>query len=311
MKTFTAVFLLSLPVKDCSAASLDPGTCVAEPSSILINPCRIIKDKCTKPFFFANITVGPPTCTCECDLILNEKPVEICCDTKTVGDYSYTKVSVGAVLPSCINNCIYTRDDKPGSKYCFARGEQEVHCLDSSGAANGTANIAEATDTQLPPEANAEGESCRIVASGPFGGSASNGVNFTDRIVASNGKITQIAFRTGDWMDQIQATYGNVQSLPHGGTGGAPTGPYALQGSDIIKVEGIITRRNDAQQYVQSLTFTDQSGRVHGPFGPTYPGSKFESVQNNCFLRYLSGSKAGPAYPGYVNQLTFNWCCPK
>ena len=39
-------------------------------------------------------------------------------------------MSQGTVPPNCLNNCIYTRDDKPGSKYCFASGEQEVHCLD-------------------------------------------------------------------------------------------------------------------------------------------------------------------------------------
>ena len=86
---------------------------------------------------------------------------------------------------------------------CSLLGKLEtvIASLDSTVAANSTANI---LDTELPPEANAEGESCRIVASGPFGGPASNGVNFNDRIVASNGKITQIAFRTGSWMDQIQ-----------------------------------------------------------------------------------------------------------
>ena len=62
-------------------------------------------------------------------------------------------------------------------------------------------------DTEMPPEANAEGESCRIVASGPFGGSASKEVLFNDRIVASNGKITQIAFRNGSWIDQIQVSW--------------------------------------------------------------------------------------------------------
>ena len=71
-----------------------PGTCVAEPEIIVgAKACGIdeAKNKC-EFFFFANITVGFPNCTCQCDLILNEKPVDICCDTKTVGDYNYTKV---------------------------------------------------------------------------------------------------------------------------------------------------------------------------------------------------------------------------
>lgn len=58
-----------------------------------------------------------------------ENPVEVCCDSKTVGQYTYTKVSTGAVPGNCLNNCIYRRNDKPSSKYCFAIGEEEVHCI--------------------------------------------------------------------------------------------------------------------------------------------------------------------------------------
>merc|ERR1711874_830098 len=49
-----------------------------------------------------------------------------CCVTKTVGGYNYTKVHWGSgkVPSNCKNNCVYTRDDQPGSNYCFADGGQ-------------------------------------------------------------------------------------------------------------------------------------------------------------------------------------------
>ena len=45
--------------------------------------------------------------------------------------YSITplQVSVGTVPENCLDNCIYSRDDEPGSEYCFASGEQKVRCL--------------------------------------------------------------------------------------------------------------------------------------------------------------------------------------
>ena len=45
--------------------------------------------------------------------------------------YSITplQVSVGTVPENCLDNCIYSRDGKPGSEYCFASGQQKVQCL--------------------------------------------------------------------------------------------------------------------------------------------------------------------------------------
>ena len=37
---------------------------------------------------------------------------------------------MGDVPATCISNCIYTRVGAPGSRFCFARGPEEVHCLD-------------------------------------------------------------------------------------------------------------------------------------------------------------------------------------
>ena len=42
----------------------------------------------------------------------------------------FYQVYIGDVPASCISNCIYTRVGAPGSRFCFARGPEEVHCLD-------------------------------------------------------------------------------------------------------------------------------------------------------------------------------------
>ena len=54
-----------------------------------------------------------------------------CCGSKTVGDYSYTIAETPDYLPSdlgCKDSCTYTRDDEPGSLYCFADGLEPVNC---------------------------------------------------------------------------------------------------------------------------------------------------------------------------------------
>jgi len=51
-----------------------------------------------------------------------------CCQNKTVGDYGYVLISEGEVPSNCLSNCIYQRVDQPGSRYCFAPGEQPVIC---------------------------------------------------------------------------------------------------------------------------------------------------------------------------------------
>merc|ERR1711915_615879 len=65
-----------------------------------------------------------------CSKMIEATPVpEECCKLKTVGDYNYTLVDVPTNVPSeCLNSCAYARDGEPGSKYCFAPGDQPVTC---------------------------------------------------------------------------------------------------------------------------------------------------------------------------------------
>jgi len=59
---------------------------------------------------------------------IDAKPA-MCCESKTVGDYAYSLVDAGAAVPSeCPKSCVYSRNDKPGSLYCFAPGELVVEC---------------------------------------------------------------------------------------------------------------------------------------------------------------------------------------
>jgi len=58
-----------------------------------------------------------------------------CCATKTVGGVSYTFVreDSAAISYSCLSPCVYERDDQPGTAFCFAQGDQQVVCGDSTG----------------------------------------------------------------------------------------------------------------------------------------------------------------------------------
>jgi len=52
-----------------------------------------------------------------------------CCGSKTVGDYSYTITETTDNVPQeCKDSCTYTRDDNPGSIYCFKDGLLPAKC---------------------------------------------------------------------------------------------------------------------------------------------------------------------------------------
>ena len=129
----------------------------------------------------------------------------------------------------------------------------------------------------------------------------------------------------------LQASYGSIQSPPHGGEGGGPAGPYVLEGQPIVKVEVSYscilviklkfnfqgtTRTFNSRRYIQSLTFTGEGQGVaqFGTRGKAEGFSKFQSdPPGNCYLRYLSGSTSGKYASdpsGYLAVINFYWCCP-
>jgi len=57
-----------------------------------------------------------------------------CCATKTVGgvDYTFVREDNAAISYSCLSSCVYERNDQPGTAFCFAQGDQEVVCGDST-----------------------------------------------------------------------------------------------------------------------------------------------------------------------------------
>merc|ERR1712181_83039 len=57
-----------------------------------------------------------------------------CCATKTVGgvDYTFVREDSAAISYSCLSPCVYERDDQPGTSFCFAQGDQQVVCGDST-----------------------------------------------------------------------------------------------------------------------------------------------------------------------------------
>jgi len=57
-----------------------------------------------------------------------------CCATKTVGgvDYTFVREDSAALSYSCLSSCVYERNDQPGTAFCFAQGDQQVVCGDST-----------------------------------------------------------------------------------------------------------------------------------------------------------------------------------
>ena len=70
-----------------------------------------------------------------------------CCKSKMSGGKSYTFLGEEDTSAfKCIDKCTYSEDGKPGTKVCFAAGDLETKCKDSSSAAS-TATTGAATQT--------------------------------------------------------------------------------------------------------------------------------------------------------------------
>merc|ERR1712098_766307 len=65
---------------------------------------------------------------------ISGKPTDSCCSTKTVGNSSYTLVSMNdtsvATTYGCKSNCVYEEDAVPGSRFCFAVGNLPITCTE-------------------------------------------------------------------------------------------------------------------------------------------------------------------------------------
>jgi len=56
--------------------------------------------------------------------------VESCCYSMMEGNFRYTLLGTeDTSFYGCLNNCVYERFDKPGSKFCFAPGNENPRCL--------------------------------------------------------------------------------------------------------------------------------------------------------------------------------------
>merc|ERR1712142_426357 len=59
------------------------------------------------------------------------QPIEQCCTRKTVGGIEYSLINETDTSGyNCKTNCVYEKDEAPGSRYCFASGDLPVDCGD-------------------------------------------------------------------------------------------------------------------------------------------------------------------------------------
>merc|ERR1712123_103103 len=60
-----------------------------------------------------------------------DKPLDECCDMKTVGGVTYTLTGqMNTKMYNCLNDCVYQMEGRPEAKFCFAMGDQQVECND-------------------------------------------------------------------------------------------------------------------------------------------------------------------------------------
>merc|ERR1712055_1193728 len=85
-------------------------------------------------------------------LALSQPAPTSCCETKTVGGVSYTFVreDSAAIGYSCLSPCVYERDDQPGTAFCFAQGDQQVVCGDSTQGGGGVTSGPGVTVPNVP-----------------------------------------------------------------------------------------------------------------------------------------------------------------
>merc|ERR1712025_6384 len=86
-----------------------------------------------------------------------------CCATKTVGgvDYTFVREDSAAMSYSCLSSCVYERDDQPGTAFCFAQGDQQVVCGDST-PGQGPPSTPPAEDKSCPGEEPQLGSPCSL-----------------------------------------------------------------------------------------------------------------------------------------------------
>merc|ERR1719312_1633017 len=69
-----------------------------------------------------------------------------CCTSKTVGTDAYTlrETETAPDTLGCQSSCVYERDEEPGSRYCFKKGDLPVTCTEENlfdpGACTGVYN---------------------------------------------------------------------------------------------------------------------------------------------------------------------------
>ena len=65
---------------------------------------------------------------------IEEESVTSCCSKKSVGNFEYNLVDHDGSTEgyNCMNSCVYEKTGFPGSKFCFAKGNQDVSCLDKA-----------------------------------------------------------------------------------------------------------------------------------------------------------------------------------
>jgi len=213
-----------------------------------------------------------------------------CCAIKTVGGVSYSLVDWEDTSDySCKNDCVYERDDQPGSRVCFANGPLPVECSYFGSE-----------------EEIVTGSSS--VCFGPVGGIG--GVAFSDEGFG-NLRISTINMAIEPEREAVtnfEITYG-LTTRKHGSASkvtDSVTCPID-DNETIVSVTVQYYIDNPSRNYVASLIFITSDGNQACTIGATSsrPTNIRSFSKQGCHLSYFKG-RAGVV----IDQLTFCFECP-
>merc|ERR1711892_1018298 len=133
-----------------------------------------------------------------------DKPLEECCDMKTVGGVTYTlSGQKNTKIYNCLNDCVYQMEGRPEAKFCFAMGDQKVECNDDD---KGGSERPPMEGSEKPPVGERSSPAPVGATTSSSGASATAGckcgIKRTSRIVGG----TETEVNESPWMAAISDT---------------------------------------------------------------------------------------------------------
>ena len=133
-------------------------------------------------------------------------------------------------------------------------------------------------------------------AASAFAYGGNGGGPYDDKPASVAGPITTLFIRSGNYLDNIQITYGTKPGPAHGANGGSPNQIQLQSGEYIVKIFG------RSGNYVDQINFVTNKGRSFGPYGGPGGAPFLEAAPAGKALVSINGRSGS-----YVDQINLVW----